>query len=120
MSDQTQQLGPTEAYQAPQNEAVEKSNLSPTAKLVNGMMTDFITPVLRESTLNTEANALIREKVAPADPRMEKFIADFKSKINDVRAAAIAKGCDQQQLAVIDNYSSKFIANLIHAETPNE
>lgn len=101
-----------EAYQAPKTEVAEKSNLSETAQLVNGVMKEFVMPVLREKGLVGKANELIGGKLKAEDPKVIEFALDCRKEQAEIKAQAQSKGCNEQQLAVIDNYFTKLIASI--------
>jgi|GEM_PF-2074589 len=104
----------------------EKSNLSETAQLVNGMMKEYIMPVLRESGLVNKANEIIRAKLQPDDPQVIEFALSCREKQASINSKAEEGGCDERKLAVISNYFSKLINTVksssasYKVETPKE
>lgn len=108
--------------------AIEKteSNLSETAQLVNGMMKEYIMPVLRDSGLVAEANAIIKAKLQPDDTRTIEFSLACREQQAEINARAEQAGCDEKKLAVIANYFSKLITSVkssgesFKTEAPNE
>ncbi|MCX6734567.1 MAG: hypothetical protein NTZ25_01500 [Candidatus Peregrinibacteria bacterium] len=132
MSAQTQPGGNIENKQ---KGIVEKneSNLSETAQLVNGMMKEYIMPVLREKptdenakSLLEMANTIIKAKLQPNDPEVIKFSLACREKQSEINSRAEQAGCDEKKLAVVSNYFSKLITSVKSAgqsfdkETPKE
>lgn len=132
MSAQTQPGGNLEIKQTSVVEQNE-SNLSETAQLVNGMMKEYIMPVLREKTetegsksLLEMANTIIKAKLQSNDPEVIRFALACREKQADINARAEKAGCDEKKLAVISNYFSKLITSVKSSgqsfakETPKE
>lgn len=90
----------------------EQSNLSPTAQLVNGMMKEYIMPVLRAAGLINKANEIIKAKLQPDDPEVIKFSLACREKQSEIHAKAKENNCDEKREAVIANYFSKLITTV--------
>lgn len=97
-----------------QTAAVEKveSNLSETAQLVNGMLKEYIMPVLRDKGLVKEANEITKAKLPSDDPRVIEFALACREEQAAINERAEKEGCDEKKLAVISNYFSKLISSV--------
>lgn len=112
MNNQNPQAGNIEAYKGAKTEVAEKSNLSETARLVNGMMKEYVMPALREKALVGKANEIIGGKLKAEDPKVLQFALDCKKLQGEIKSQAQAKGCSEQQLAVVDNYFTKLLGSM--------
>lgn len=107
--------GPNMTGSSPEQQKLavpEQSNLSPTAQLVNGMMKEYIMPVLRASGLVNKANEIIKAKLQPDDPEVIKFSLACREKQSEIYGRAKENNCDEKQEAVIANYFSKLITTV--------
>lgn len=111
MAGNNQPGGNVEVSQVAKKEAHE-SNLSETAQLVNGMMKEYIMPVLRDSGLVKDANEIIKARLQPDNPEVIEFSLACRQKQAEINAKAQAAGCDEKKLAVISNYFSKLLGSV--------
>lgn len=114
MADDNKPGGSVETRQPTVTAAVEKkdTNLTEIAQLVNGMMKEYIMPVLRDAGLVKEANEIVKLKLKEDDPRVIEFALKCREKEAAINESAEQKGCDEKQLAVISNYFSKLIVTV--------
>lgn len=87
----------------------EESNLSPTAQLVNRVVTVDIMPVLREEGLVAKANEIIKAKLQPDDPEVIEFSLACRQKQSEIHEKAQKDGRNEKELAVVSNYFAKMI-----------
>ncbi|MBI5753691.1 hypothetical protein HZA40_00925 [Candidatus Peregrinibacteria bacterium] len=111
MGGNNQPSGNIETQRAVKAEEKE-SNLSETARLVNGMMKEYIMPVLRDSGLVATANEIIKARLEPDDAKVIEFSLTCRAKQAEISAKAQEAGCDEKQLAVIPNYFSKLLGSV--------
>ena len=102
----------------------EKSNLSPTAQLVNGVMKEDIMPVLRDRkkgvSLADTANKIIREKLGPDHPELIEFSLACREVQSEIYKQAQQKGRNEKELAVISNYFAKLQNSVGSTNIPKE
>lgn len=87
----------------------EESNLSPTAQLVNRVVTEDIMPVLRENGLVAKANEIIKAKLQPDDPEVIEFSLACRQRQSEIHEKAQKDGRNEKELAVVSNYFAKMI-----------
>lgn len=82
----------------------QESNLSPTAQLVNRMVTDYIMPVLREDGLVERANKIIKNRLNSSDEEVIDFALACRQRQSEIHARAEKEGKNAKELAVVANY----------------
>ncbi len=95
----------------------EKSNLSETAQLVNGVLTNYIMPVMRESGLVDRANEIARNGLKADDPSVIEFSIACREKQTEIYDEGQKKGLNEKEMAVIGNYFSKLINGITNSGT---
>lgn len=103
----------------------QESNLSPTAQLVNRIVTEYIMPVLRNDGLVAKANEIIKAKLPADDPKVIEFSLACRQKQSEIHEKAKEDGCNEKELAVVSNYFAKMINSVknsasITPDTPQE
>lgn len=98
--------------EAPKAVQKEETNLSEIAKLVNGVMKEYIMPILRDNGLVKVANEIIRAKLPADDPKVIQFSLDCREQEAKISNKAKEDGCDEKKMAVITNYFSKLLGSV--------
>lgn len=95
----------------------EKSNLSETAKLVNGVLTDYIMPAMREAGLVEKANEIAKNGLKSDDPQVVEFSIACREKQTEIYDEGQKNGLNEKEMAVIGNYFSKLINGITNSGT---
>lgn len=95
---------------------LEKSNLSETAKLVNGVLTEHIMPVMRESGLVKIANEIARENLGTDDPKVIEFSLNCRERQAEIYDAGQRSGLSEKEMAVISNFFAKLLNGIGNIE----
>lgn len=99
----------------------QESNLSPTAQLVNRMVTNYIMPVLRADGLVAKANEIIKSKLPADNAQVIEFSLACRQKQSEIYEKAQKEGRNEKELAVVSNYFAKMINSVQNSAstTPN-
>lgn len=98
---------------------LERSNLSPKARLVADVLRQYITPSLRNEGLVALANEIAEQNLASDDPRVVNFGLELKALESEILVDARAAGATPEQTAVITNFCSKLAGNMRN-QSPTE
>ncbi|OGJ41840.1 hypothetical protein A3B60_02150 [Candidatus Peregrinibacteria bacterium RIFCSPLOWO2_01_FULL_39_12] len=109
MGTQGQQTSPMETLQRTKADRESASNLSETARLVNGTLRKYVYPKLRGGDILDRANEISRIKPASDDPKVVGFIVDCKQFETEILQEAKGQGLDSKGETVIKNFFAKLV-----------
>lgn len=96
----------------------QESNLSPTAQLVNRIVTEYIMPVLRNDGLVAKANEIIKAKLPADAPEVIEFSLACRQRQSEIHEKAQKDGRNEKELAVVSNYFAKMINRVKNSASP--